>query len=81
MIAGSEFADDVFGDIFAVARADQDEIRVVFVGSGANELVNAASERKNEDDRRNANGDAESGKESAAAVFAETFDGELDVGD
>ena len=47
LVAGGEFADNVVGNVAAVAGADQDEVGVVFVGGGADKAVDAASEREN----------------------------------
>ena len=75
----SQFVDDTVGNVFAVARADEDEVGVVLVAAGADEAVDAAGEGHNKDDTSDADGDAEGGQESAATVFAEAIHGEVEV--
>ena len=76
----SQLVDDAVRNFFAVTWADQDEVGVVFVAAGADEAINAAGQRHDEDDAGDANCNAERGQESATAVLAEAIHGEVEVG-
>ena len=65
----SEAIDEaIFG--FAEAWANENEVRVVLTARGADEVVHTAGERHDKHNAGDANGDAECGQESAAAVLA-----------
>ena len=74
----SEAVDEaVFG--FAKAWANENEVRVVLAARGADKIIHAAGERHDEHDARDANGDAECGQESAAAVLAQVIEREMEM--
>ena len=75
----SQFFDDAVSDIFTATWADENEVSIILIAAGADEAIDAASKRHNEDDAGNANGDTEGGQESAATVFAEAIHGEVEV--
>ena len=74
---GEAVDEAVFG--FAEAWANENEVRVVLAARGADEIVHAASERHDEHDASDANGDAECGQESAAAVLAQVIEREMEM--
>lgn len=77
LVGGSEFVDDAASCVFAGARANQDEISVVFVAVGSDEAVDAAGEGKNQNDGCYADGNAERRKKSAATVATKAVDGKV----
>ena len=64
---------------FAEAWANENEVRIVFVATCANEIIHAAGQRHDEHDARDANGDAERRQESAAAILAQVIEREMEM--
>ena len=74
LVVGGKLVDEIFGELFAGAWTDEDEVGIVFVRAGANEAADAASERHNQYDRSDADGDAECREESAGAIAVKAIE-------
>ena len=74
LVVGGKLVDEIFGELFAGAWTDEDEVSIVFVRAGANEAADATSERHNQHDRSDADGDAECREESAGAIAVKAIE-------
>ena len=79
LIISSEFIDNVISDGFARRRTDENEISIIFRRIGTDEAINSAGQRKNKHNGGDADGNTESGKESAATVLTEAIDSEMEM--
>ena len=74
LVVGGKLVDEIFGELFAGAWTDEDEVGIVFVRAGANEAADATSERHNQHDRSDADGDAECREKSAGAIAVKAIE-------